>query len=184
MRTPAMFSTLKSDLERHWDGQRGLAGNLMELGLTQGVWATVVFRLGQWVYADARPAQIRTAFKLAYKVAAKCVEVTTGISVPASARIDQGFYIGHFGAIIVHPRTVMGRGCSVGQGVTIGTRGQGSVGVPVLGDNVYVGAGAKVLGGIRIGDNVAIGANAVVVQDVPANSVAVGVPARIKPRRG
>ncbi|MBI2895795.1 MAG: serine acetyltransferase [Deltaproteobacteria bacterium] len=145
---------------------------------TQGIWATAVFRFGQWVYGDA-PSAVRVPLKVGYKLAAKVVEVTTGISVPASARIGPGFYIGHFGAIIVHPDTVMGEGCSIGQGVTIGTAGRGKDRTPVIGNRVYLGAGSKVLGGINLGDDVAVGANAVVTRDLPSGVTAVGVPAKI-----
>jgi serine O-acetyltransferase len=181
MRLSTLVSTLKSDLERHWDEDLGSTGNLVSLVQTQGVWATLVYRYGQWVYSGG--GVNRVPHKLAYKALNKMVEVTTGVCLPASATIGPGFLIGHFGTIIIHPDTVMGRGCGVSQGVTIGTRGLGGCDVPVFGDNVYIGAGAKVLGGIKVGDNAAIGANAVVVKDVPADNVAVGIPAKTKPRR-
>ena len=79
--------------------------------------------------------------------------------------------------IIINPEVVIGDNVKINQHVTIG--GSGEKGCPVIGDNVYIGSGAKVLGGIRIGNNVKIGANAVVISDVPDNSTAVGVPARI-----
>ena len=177
-----LLKTLRADIRRHWSEDEGLMTNVQEVALAQGVWATVVYRCGQWAYRQGS-LPVRVPARLAYKAAAKCVEVTTGISVPASARIGDGFYIGHFGTIIVYPDTEMGDGCSIGQGVTIGTRGQGDPGVPRFGDNVYIGAGAKVLGGVNVGDNVAIGANAVVVGDVDDDSVAVGIPARVKRRK-
>ncbi|MEN1925807.1 serine acetyltransferase [Luteimonas sp. MJ293] len=103
-----------------------------------------------------------------------------GISISEHTRIGPGFYIGHFGGIIVHPDAVIGRNCNISQGVTIGQSNRGArVGVPVIGDNVYIAPGAKIVGGVRIGNNVAIGANAVVIADVPDNSVAVGVPAKV-----
>ena len=181
MRIKSLIQTLRADLSRHWSDDAGVLANVQELLMAQGVWATMVYRGGQWIYA--RPSPLTLPARLAYKLASKCVEMATGISVPASARIGQGFYIGHFGSIFVHPETEMGQGCSIGQGVTIGTRGLGDRGVPRLGDNVFIGAGAKVLGGIKIGDNVSIGANAVVVGDVEQGSVAVGIPARVKPRK-
>ncbi len=177
------LSDLAADLDRYVDAEMSAAGKAQELITSQGVWATTVMRYGQWVYSGRR-TPLGAPARLAYKAAQKAVEVATGISVPASCDIGPGFYIGHFGTIIVHPETHMGRGCSIGQGVTLGTRGQGDHGVPRLGDNVYVGAGAKVLGGVRLGDNASVGANAVVVKDVPADHVAVGIPARAKPRKG
>jgi len=71
----------------------------------------------------------------------------------------------------------------VRNGVTVGLRSPGKRGSPVLGSRVDIGAGAKILGSIRVGDDVAIGANAVVLIDVPSNSIAVGVPARVLPRK-
>lgn len=179
MKLSTLARTLRADLARHWDADATLATNLWELALTQGVWATATYRVGQWVHASARSPATAPA-RLALRLASKGVEIATGISLPARANIGPGFYVGHFGAIIVHPDTVMGSNCSIGQGVTIGTRGRGSDATPVLGDDVYVGAGAKVLGGIRVGDGAAIGANAVVVTDLEPGVVAVGIPARAR----
>ncbi len=78
---------------------------------------------------------------------------------------------------------VFGDDCIVRNGVTVGLRHTGERGAPVIGDRADIGAGAKVLGSIRIGDDVAIGANAVVITDVPSHSVAVGVPAKVRPRK-
>lgn len=80
--------------------------------------------------------------------------------------------------IVIHARCVIGKNCIIGQGATIGGKSQWYE-VPVLGDNVYVAAGARILGPIRIGNNVTIGANAVITKDVPDNCVVAGVPARI-----
>jgi serine O-acetyltransferase len=84
--------------------------------------------------------------------------------------------------IVIHHRAVIGANCDIGQGVTIGGR-SGYDEVPVLGNHVTVGVGAKILGPVKIGDHAVIGANAVVIRDVPANAVAAGVPARIVRRR-
>jgi serine O-acetyltransferase len=73
--------------------------------------------------------------------------------------------------------------CVIRNGVTVGLRHTGQRGAPVIGDRCDIGAGAKLLGDIRIGDDVAIGANAVVIRDVPSNSIAVGVPATVKARK-
>lgn len=96
--------------------------------------------------------------------------------------IGPGFYMEHgFSTIIVAKR--IGANAYINQQVTIGFRND-SAGYPVIGNNVRIGAGAKVLGGITLGDNVTVGANAVVVKDVPANCVVVGVPAYIIKRDG
>jgi serine O-acetyltransferase len=173
----AMWRDLKADLERYLDlmdpGMSPLA-RVAALVETQGVWATTVYRFGRWVREEVPTPPL----KLVYRVAAKVVEVATGIHLPASAEIGPGLYIGHFGGIIVHPRTRMGARCSLSQGVTLGVLGGGKQGAPVLGEGVYVGAGAKVLGPVTVGDGARVGANAVVVDDVAPRTTAIGVPAR------
>ena len=75
---------------------------------------------------------------------------------------------------------IIGKNCNLSHGVTIGVNRRGErQGVPTIGDNVYIGPGAKLFGGISVGDNVAVGANCVVTHDVPENGVVVGVPGRI-----
>ena len=148
------------------------------LAESQGVWAVTAYRFGQWSQRAPRP--VRPLAKAAYLGVFKAVEILTGISIPVAATIGKGLYIGHFGNIIVSPETIMGEQCSLSQGVTIGVLGGPRTGVPRIGDRVYVGAGAKILGGITIGDDAVIGANAVVIDDVPAGATAVGVPARNK----
>ena len=103
-----------------------------------------------------------------------------GISIPDTTQIGSGFYIGHFGDIVVNSKSVIGRNCNISQGVTIGQLNRGEhAGNPVIGDHVFIGPGAKILGGIKVGNHVAIGANCVVVSDVPAHSVVVGVPGKV-----
>jgi serine O-acetyltransferase len=103
-----------------------------------------------------------------------------GISIPAGTRIGAGFYIGHFGGIVVSQKAVIGRNCNISQGVTVGRANRGrNKGYPVLGDNVYIGPGAVIAGSVRVGNDVAIGANCVVTTDIPDHSVVVGVPGKV-----
>ena len=103
-----------------------------------------------------------------------------GISIPFVTEIGEGFYIGHFGGIVVSPHAWIGRNCNISQGVTIGYASRGkNKGAPKIGDNVYIGPGAKIVGAVRIGHHVAIGANAVVTKDVPDYSVVAGIPAKV-----
>lgn len=103
-----------------------------------------------------------------------------GIDIPFIAQIGKGFYIGHFGCIVVNAETVIGNNVNISQGVTIGATNRGDkAGVATIGDRVYIGPGAKIIGAVTIGNNVAIGANAVVTHDVPDNAVVAGVPAKI-----
>ena len=169
-----MFDNFKYDIKRYARGSSFDPYLLFE----QGLWAIGVYRFGRLARRIKIPFVgflIRFLAFLFFKI----IEMTTGISIPASAEIGKGFYVGHFGGIVLHSDVKMGENCSIGPGVLIGTRGLGNKGVPVLGNNVYIGVGAKVLGGIKLGDNVKIGANAVVVSNIPAGSTAVGIPARI-----
>ena len=103
-----------------------------------------------------------------------------GINIPYQTEIGPGFYISHFTGVFVNSSCTIGRNCNLSQGVTLGLANRGPrKGVPTLGDNVYLGPGVKVVGAVHIGDNVAVGANAVVTSDLPANAVAVGIPARV-----
>lgn len=111
--------------------------------------------------------------------------VKYGIQIPYCTQVGPGFYIGHFGGIVVNGRVSIGRNCNLSHGVTIGLSNRGSrKGWPTIGDNVYIGPGAKIFGAVRIGNNVAIGANSVVTRDVPDNTVVVGIPAQVISHEG
>ncbi len=148
----------------------------------QGLWLMVVYRFGRWRYTIRR-RWMRLPFSFLYKVLKPFSEILTGIELPCEATIGRRFRIDHFGGIVISGDAVFGDDCVIRNGVTVGLRHAGVRGAPIFGNRVDVGAGAKILGAIRIGDDVVIGANAVVLRDVPANSVAVGVPARILPRK-
>jgi serine O-acetyltransferase len=106
------------------------------------------------------------------------IRVVGGV-IPYQASIGEGTILGYQAeGIVIHKRCVIGKNCHISQNVTIGGT-SGIYKVPVLGDNVQVGAGAVIIGPVHIGDNVIIGANAVVNKDIPANIVAVGVPAKV-----
>jgi serine O-acetyltransferase len=118
-----------------------------------------------------------------YRVAKVASQILTGIDLPCEVKLGRRFKIEHFGGIVISGDTVIGDDVVVRNGVTLGLRRTGVAGAPIIGNRVDIGAGAKVLGPIRIGDDVAIGANAVVLRDVPPNSIAVGVPAIIRARK-
>ena len=101
-----------------------------------------------------------------YWLAFRVTETLTGISIPKSVRVGPGLRIWHFGNIFVHAETVIGANCTLRQGVTIGNREDDGP-VPVLEDDVELGAYAQVLGGVRIGRGAKIGAMSVVLVDVP-----------------
>lgn len=148
----------------------------------QGLWVMVVYRFGRWRYG-IQNRWLRLPFSILYKILKLLSQILTGIDLPCEVTVGRRFKIEHFGDIIISGDTVFGDDVVIRNGVTVGLKRTNERGAPVIGNRVDIGAGAKVLGSIRIGDNVAIGANAVVLQDVPPNSLAIGVPAQIRPRR-
>ena len=139
-----MWDNFRFDLRRYQD----LEIKGIYLFFEQSLWAIAIYRFGRQV-RKARMPVISFLLKLISYLLFKLTEMVTGISLPASAQIGRGFYVGHFGGIILHSDVQIGKNCSVGPQVVIGTRGTGRRGVPVIGDNVYIGVGAKVLGVLR-----------------------------------
>lgn len=176
MKFSEFISLVNSDFYRY-DGDISLRSMIRHRILTPGVRYTFYFRFCQ--YLNSKPLK---AFGLYYliKFIYLRVGIRYGMDIAASTKIGRGFYIGHFGAIVINPGTVIGDNCNLSHEVTIGQMNRGpKAGCPTIGNNVFIGPGAKIMGKIKIGDNAAIGANAVVVDDVPENGVAVGIPARI-----
>lgn len=164
------------NIQEHWqDHQRDFT--------RRGFWALAVYRYGRWRYR-IRPRWVRVPFSLLYKVLKLLAEMLCGIELPCEVEIGHHFVVEHCGGIVISGDAVFGDGCIIRQGVTVGLRYTGQRGSPIIGDRCDIGAGAKLLGKIRIGNDVAIGANAVVLTDVPDGMTAVGVPARVRPRRG
>lgn len=107
----------------------------------------------------------------------RCLLYKTGIQIPSNT-CDPGLQIWHYGHIIINQATSIGKNLTIYPGVEIGTKYPGGE-CPIIGDNVFIGAGAKIFGKIKIGNNVTIAANAVVVKDIPDNAIVGGVPAQI-----
>jgi serine O-acetyltransferase len=105
--------------------------------------------------------------------------VICGCEIPLNARIGGGLVMPHPNGIVINTDVVVGPNCLIFQQVTLGSNGRG---VPVLGGHVDVGAGAKIIGPVRIGDHAIVGANAVVTSDVDAGTTVVGIPARPLPK--
>lgn len=166
-----MFENIRQDLKAH-GGKWG----------AQGFWAMIVYRFGRWRYG-VRPKLLRKFFSLIYRILYKLIQIVTGIELPCEVDVGRNFVIDHFGGIIISGYAKFGDNCRIRNGVVVGLRQVEEPVAPAIGNNVDIGAGAKVLGPISIGNNVAIGANAVVITDVPDDCVAIGVPAIIKPRK-
>ena len=109
----------------------------------------------------------------------KLLILTNSASISGKAQIGERVSFSHGGiGVIIHPMAKIGNDCLIGAGVVIGNRFPDAA-APKIGNNVYIGVGAKILGGVSIGDNSMIGANAVVTDNVPEGCVAVGVPAKV-----
>ena len=105
-----------------------------------------------------------------------------GFQIPLKTKIGGGFFIGHFGTVVISENAEIGSNCNIAHNVTIGTgRGQ-RLGAPLIGNKVWIGTGAVLTGNIRIGDNVLIAPNAFVNVDIPSNSIALGNPVKIIPK--
>lgn len=118
-------------------------------------------------------------FRLAYKKF-RNLQFKYGIEIPFTTEIKEGFLINHFGGITIHGNAKIGKNCTILQGVTIGNNIYKSRNdVAIIGDNVTICSGAKIIGNIKIGDNVTIGANAVVTKDVPNGAIVGGNPSKI-----
>lgn len=162
-----MFNNIREDLHTY-EGDWG----------AQGFWVMVVYRFGRWRYGVKVPI-IRKFFSLIYKFSFKLVQILTGIELPCEVPVGRNFRIDHFGDIIISGYASFGDDCILRNGVTVGLKNVETKAAPQIGNRVNIGAGAKILGPIHVGDNVDIGANSVVINDVPDNSIAVGIPARI-----
>lgn len=148
-----------------------------------GFQALLVYRFGVWRWS-IRPKLLRAPFTVAWRALYLAIRNIYGIELPFSARIGRRVVFEHQHGIVIHGGSQIGDDCIIRQGVTLGIRRLDRSDAPVLGRGVNVGAGAKILGNVRVGDHAEIGANAVVLKDVPPNTLAVGVPARLVTRDG
>lgn len=122
---------------------------------------------------------------LFFRLILKKKMIKFGIEIHPRTQIGYGFYIGHFGGIVINERVIIGNNCNISQGITIGQINFGDKqGTPIIGSRVYIAPGAKIIGNIRIGDDAAIGANAVVTKDVEAHTSAGGIPAKELSKNG
>ena len=133
--------------------------------------AIFFYRIGNFCFRykiPIIPILMKLIIRLVYNSAIDC-----------STQIGKRTFLAYGGiGVVIHKRAVIGKNVTISQQVTIGGK-SGNPNLPIIGDNVYIGAGAKILGDIKIGDNVTIGANSVVLMDVPNNSTVAGVPAKI-----
>ncbi len=179
-----MFDNLREDLRRYGDRP---AQQLASALVSPGAWATVGYRWCRWVHTTPMPVAVGLPLKVVAAAVQAAVNITTNIQLSNTAVIGPGLFIAHTGYIVLASGTVIGKHCTLTQGVTIGHAGGGGkslAAAPVIGDRVYVGPGAAVIGDITVGNDALIGISAVVTRSLPARAVAVGNPARILSSRG
>ena len=136
------------------------------IDIIPGIKFSIVFRLCQYYRYKNRPLFYFYFFWL------KRLKYRFGYDISYRTKIGKGLYIGHSGSIVIHGDAEIGENCNLSQGMTIGVLNRGkAAGIPKIGNCVFIGPGAVILGGITVGDDALIGANAVVNFDVPANAV-------------
>jgi serine O-acetyltransferase len=150
-----------------------------ELWLNPAVWSIGCYRLGNWLHVTKPFFLIRIPLKLVSYFANKFCEVFMEMCIDPQASIGPGLYIGHIGGVHINPGAVLGKDCDIAHRVTIGTSAMGRKGAPTLGDEVYVGTGAALVGRIKIGNGAKIAANTLVMTNVPAGATVIGVPGRV-----
>ena len=167
-----MFKEIKELLLAYKERDPAATSNISIFILYPGVRAMIDHRIAHWFYKHK-------CFFIARSISQRSRK-RTGIEIHPGAQIGKRLVIDHGMGIVIGETTIIGDDCLLYQGVTLGGSGkEKGKRHPTLGNNVLVGAGAKVLGSFTIGDNARIAANAVVLNEIPANATAVGVPARV-----
>jgi serine O-acetyltransferase len=138
---------------------------------------TFWFRIGCYLKSK-RNIFSKVLYAFVFMIYKHC-QFKTGIQMPIGTNVGNGLCFPHFSCIVIFDECIIGKNCTVFQGVTIGAKRGRNGGSPQIGDNVVISPGSKIIGKITIGNNVMIGANSVVVKDVPDNVVVAGNPAKV-----
>ena len=167
-----MFDQLKQELDSVMDRDPAARSRLEVFFLYSGFKAVRSYRKAHWFYEHGH--------KFIARYISQRARHKTGIEIHPGAKIGKGLFIDHGMGVVIGETAEIGDNCTLYQGVTLGGTGKDhGKRHPTLGNNVLVGAGAKLLGPFRVGDNARVAAGAVVLNEVPANATAVGVPARV-----
>ena len=173
----ALCQSIREDVNAVRERDPAARSNAEVLLLYSGVHALIAHRIAHGLYLREHYFSARAISQISRAI--------TGIEIHPGATIGKGLMIDHGMGVVIGETAEIGDNCTIYQGVTLGGTGK-DVGKrhPTLGNNVMVGAGAKVLGPFKIGDNVKIAANAVVLEEIPEQSTAVGIPAKVVRRQG
>ncbi len=167
-----MFANLKHELDSYMERDPAARSRAEVYFLYSGFKAVRSYRKAHWLLTHGHPFLARWVSQRSRR--------KTGIEIHPAAQIGRGLFIDHGMGVVIGETTQIGDNCTLYQGVTLGGTGKDTgKRHPTLGNNVMVGAGAKVLGPFTVGDNARIAAGAVVLEPIPANATAVGVPARV-----
>lgn len=168
---------LEYDMDRIRERDPAARSNLEVALLYSGFHAVTAHRLSHYLHEKG--------YRLTARALSQFVKMVTGIEIHPGATIGKGLFIDHGAGVVIGETAEIGDDCTLYQGVTLGGTGK-DLGKrhPTLGDHVMVGAGAKVLGPIKVGNHAKIAAGAVVLKEIPENSTAVGIPAKVVRRDG
>lgn len=167
-----ILKELRQDIEAVRERDPAARGSLETLLVSSGLHAIILHRPAHWLYK-------KNAF-LSARLISQLARLMTGIEIHPGAKIGRGVLIDHGMGVVIGETAEVGDNCTIYQGVTLGGTGKDKgKRHPTLGNNVTVGCGAKILGPFRVEDGAKVAANAVVLSPLPANSTAVGVPARV-----
>ena len=168
---------LKGDLDAIMERDPAATSRAEAMLLYSGFHALVFYR--------AANALHKRGHKLPARFISQSARFLTGIEIHPGATIGKGLFIDHGSGVVIGETAIVGDNCTIYQGVTLGGTGKDTgKRHPTLGNNVMVGSGAKLLGNFKVGDNSKIAAGAVVLGEVPENSTAVGIPARVVRKKG
>ncbi len=173
----AEIDKLREDIDAIVERDPAAINRTEVLFLYSGLHALMIYRLAHSI--DGKGAHLTA------RMISQMGKFLTGIEIHPAAKIGRGLFIDHGSGVVIGETAEIGDNCTIYQGVTLGGTGK-EVGKrhPTLGNNVMVGAGAKLLGGFKVGDNAKIAAGAVVLSEVPENCTAVGIPAKVVRRAG
>lgn len=184
--------TLRRDLDRYLfqvyhDVRLSTPRLLRILAQFPGIWAVVSYRLTHHSLYRVRPRPLANALAAYFFIVQRIIVILFGIEIDGRAHIGPGFFINHFGGVVIGPVTI-GSNCNLSQSVTLGRSSLESeptgTDAPILGDRVWVGPGAVVAGSVSIGNDVTVAANSLVIRDIPDRGVGRGVPASVISRVG
>lgn len=172
-----MFKRLRYDINAIKRRDPAARNSFEIFMLYSGLHAVIWYRMSHWFFGHK--------CRFIARMLSQWGRFFTGIEIHPGATIGKGLFIDHGSGVVIGETTIIGDDCLIYQGVTLGGTGKDTgKRHPTLGNNVMVGSGAKILGPFTVGDNARIAANAVVLEEVPENSTAVGVPAKIVRKNG